>query len=97
MTSSKGDNRSGDQTREAEILAKFEAEGMEVEWTAEEVATYLKMSKSLIYDLCHKRQIPHRRIDLPGRERPLFRFRKGEIDTWRENYSQVVTVDEAKQ
>jgi len=97
MTSSEGDHRNTDRIKQAEILAEFEAQGIEVEWTAEEVAAYLKMSRGLIYLLCHRREIPHWRIDLPGRERPLFRFRRTEIDKWREDYSQVVTVDEAKQ
>lgn len=81
-----------DQLKRASIRAKLEAGGIEVEWTAAEVAAYLACSENLIYDLCHKRQIPHRRIDLPGRERPLFRFRKSEIDKWRDHCSEVVST-----
>ncbi|MGH9754946.1 MAG: helix-turn-helix domain-containing protein [Blastocatellia bacterium] len=76
--------------------AKLEAEGHEIEWTAQEAAAYLKISTNLIYLMCHRREIPHRKINLPGRERPLFRFRKSEIEAWREKYSTVVTLDESK-
>ena len=96
MTSNESDTAKADQRKRATIRAKLEADGHEIEWTAEEVAAYLKMSRGLIYLLCHRREIPHRRIDLPGRERPLFRFKKADIDQWRDQYSQVVTVDEAK-
>jgi excisionase family DNA binding protein len=67
-------------------------DGIEIEWTTAEVAKYLSLSEALIYDLCHKRQIPHRRIDLPGRVRPKYRFRKSEIDIWREAHSTVVKL-----
>ena len=76
----------------ATAQAQLAAAGVEIEWTALEVAAYLACSKHLIYLMCHRREIPHRRIDLPGRERPLFRFRKSEIDQWREKHSEVVTI-----
>lgn len=72
--------------------AQLAAAGVEIEWTAAHVAVYLACSKNLVYLLCHRREIPHRRINLPGRERPLFRFTKAEIDQWREKHSEVVTV-----
>jgi predicted DNA-binding transcriptional regulator AlpA len=72
--------------------AKLEAKGVEVEWTAEEVAAYLGMSPSSVYTLCRKRLIPHRQLRPPGWERPHLRFRKAEIDTWREKHSEVVAV-----
>jgi len=72
--------------------AKLEAKGVEVEWTAEEVAAYLGMSPSSVWALCRKRRIPHRRLELPGHERAHLRFSKAEIDAWREKHSEVVVV-----
>jgi len=72
--------------------AKLEAKGVEVEWTAQEVAAYLGMSPSSVYTLCRKRLIPHRQLKPPGHERPHLRFRKAEIDAWREKHSEVVAV-----
>ena len=74
------------------VQARLQAQGVDVEWTAAEVAVYLKCSTDLIYLLCHRRQIPHRKINLPGRERPLFRFRKADIDQWRDAHSEVITA-----
>ncbi len=85
-----GDNGNGGQNKRAAIQAKFEADGIEVEWTAEELSVYLQRSRSSIYALAHARQIPHRRIQLPGRERPVFRFRKSEINKWRDQHSEVI-------
>jgi len=72
--------------------ARLEAKGVEVEWTAEEVAAYLGMSPSSVWALCRKRLIPHRQLKPPGHERPHLRFRKSEIDAWREKHSEVVAV-----
>jgi excisionase family DNA binding protein len=79
-------------TKLATVQAQLSAAGVEIEWTAAEVAAYLACSKNLVYLMCHRREIPHRRIDLPGRERPIFRFRKSEIDQWREKHSEVVAA-----
>jgi excisionase family DNA binding protein len=76
------------------IKAQFEAQGAEIEWTTAHVAAYLECSINLIYQLCHRREIPHRRINLPGHQKPLFRFKKNDIDEWRELYSSVITLDE---
>lgn len=93
MKSSESDYRGA---KLSTVKAQFEAQGIEIEWTAAHVAAYLECSADLIYQLCHRREIPHRRIKLKGRERLLFRFRKAEIDQWREEHSEVVTVEEAK-
>ena len=80
-----------DQARKT-TRARLQAAGAEIEWTAQEVAVYLSVSEVFVYNLCHKQQIPHRRIDLPGRERPLFRFRQAEIDAWRAKISEVIAA-----
>jgi len=55
--------------------------------TAQQVADYLQMPISSLYDLTHRRAIPF--IKLGGR----LRFRLVEIDEWLE--SQIVTMERA--
>jgi hypothetical protein len=52
------------QVKPATVKAQRAASGVEIEWTAAEVAAYLACSKRLVYLLCQQREIPHRRIEM---------------------------------
>ena len=73
--------------------AKLEAVGVEIEWTTADVATYLQLSVRAVQSLCHRRQIPHRREWLPGRERPRYFFRQVDVEKWRAQHSEVIAVE----